>query len=107
MIYNYFIFVSFKKVAAPLLDKNKAVFEILLKDMAMKSLVLQSKLMALVMLYLELLQEEIFLFTVTKQQASTCRIMQLLELNSIELVKTWNNHKFKAFCLTKMNHIIH
>ena len=43
-----------RKVATPLLDRNKTVFEILLKDMAMKSLVLQLELMALVMTYVEI-----------------------------------------------------
>ena len=42
------------KVATPLLDRNKTVFEVLLKGMAMKSLIFQLKLMALVMVYVEI-----------------------------------------------------
>ena len=38
----------------PLLDRYKTVIEILLKDMAMKSLVLQLKLMTLVMVYVKI-----------------------------------------------------
>ena len=58
MIYDYFIFVCFRKVATPLSDRNKTVFEILLKDMAIKSLVLQLKLMTLVMVYVEICARE-------------------------------------------------
>ena len=46
--------VCFRKVATPLLDRNKTVFEILLKDIAIKSLVLQSKLMTLMMVFVEI-----------------------------------------------------
>ena len=46
---DYFIFDCFRKVATPLLDRNKTVFKIL-----MKILVLQLKLMALVMVYVEI-----------------------------------------------------
>ena len=42
------------------------------------------------------------LFTVTKLQASTWRMMQLLELN--KFAKTWNNQEFKAFLLTNESH---
>ena len=38
MRYDYFIFVCFRKVATPLFDRNKTLFEILLIDMAKKSL---------------------------------------------------------------------
>ena len=37
-----------------MLDRNKRVFELLLKDMAMKSLVLQLMLMVLVMVWVEI-----------------------------------------------------
>ena len=58
MIYDYFIFVCFRKVVTPLLDRNKTVFEILLKDTAIKSLVLQLKLMTLVLVYNEIFARE-------------------------------------------------
>ena len=58
VIYDYFIFVCFRKVATQLLDRNKTVFEILLKDMAIKSLVLQLKLMTWVMEYVEICARE-------------------------------------------------
>ena len=51
---EYFIFVCFRNVATSLFDRNKTVFEILLKDMAMKSLDSQLKLMALVMVYVKI-----------------------------------------------------
>ena len=51
--YDYFIFVYFRKVTIPLLNKKNSNFEILLEDMAMKGLNRQIKLMALVMVYLE------------------------------------------------------
>ena len=57
-IYEYFIFVCFRKVATPLLNRNKAVFERLLRDMAIKSLVLQFKLMTLVILFVEICAKE-------------------------------------------------
>ena len=41
-----------------MLDRNKTVFEILLKDMVIKSLVLQLKLMTLVMVYIEICARE-------------------------------------------------
>ena len=41
-----------------MLDRNKTVFEILLKDMTIKSLVLQLKLMTLVTLYFEICARE-------------------------------------------------
>ena len=53
MIYDYFIFVCFREVTIPLRYINKTVFEILLKGMAIKNLVLQLKLMALAMVYVE------------------------------------------------------
>ena len=56
--YDYFIFVYFRKVTTPLLDRNKTVFEILLKDMTIKSLVLQLRLMALVIVYVEICARE-------------------------------------------------
>ena len=56
--YDYFIFVCFRKVTTPLLDRNKTVFEILLKDMTIKSLVLQLRLMTLVMVYVEICARE-------------------------------------------------
>ena len=59
MIYDYFIFVCLWRVATPLLDRNKTVFEILLKEMAIKSLVLQLKLMTLVMVYVEICARKI------------------------------------------------
>ena len=58
VIYDYFIFVCFRKVATQLLDRNKTVFEILLKDKAIKCLVLQLKLMTLVMEYVEICARE-------------------------------------------------
>ena len=58
VIYDYFIFVYFRKVATPLLDRNKTVFKILLIDMTIKSLVLQLKLMPLVMVYVEICARE-------------------------------------------------
>ena len=58
VIYDYFIFFCFRKVATQLLDRNKTVFEILLKDMAIKSLVLQLKLMTLVIEYVEICARE-------------------------------------------------
>ena len=58
VIYNDFTFACVRKVATPLLDRNKTVFEILLKDMAIKSLVLQLKLMTLVMEYVEICARE-------------------------------------------------
>ena len=58
VIYDYFIFVCFRKIATPLLDRNKAVFETLLKDMVIKSLVLQLNLMTLVMVYVEICARE-------------------------------------------------
>ena len=64
VIYDYFIFVCFKKVATPLLDRNKTVIEILLKGMAIsyiKSLVLQLKLITLVMVYTVICARENFL----------------------------------------------
>ena len=51
---EYFIFVCFRNVATSLFDRNKTVFEILLKDMAMKSLDSQLKLMALVMVHVKI-----------------------------------------------------
>ena len=45
-------------MATPLLDRNKAVFETLLKDMVIKSLVLQLNLMTLVMVYVEICARE-------------------------------------------------
>ena len=54
MIYDYFIFGCFRKVATPLLDRSKTVFEILLEDMTMKSLGLQLKLITLAMVYVEI-----------------------------------------------------
>ena len=51
--YDYFIFVYFRKVTIPLLNKKNSNFEMLLEDMAMKGLNRQIKLMALVMVYLE------------------------------------------------------
>ena len=41
-----------------MLDRNKTVFEISLKDMDIKSLVLQLKLMTLVMVYVEICVRE-------------------------------------------------
>ena len=46
--------MCFRKFATPLLDKRKRVFEMLLKDTATKGLVLQLKLMALVIVYVEI-----------------------------------------------------
>ena len=47
--YDYFIFIYFRKVTIPLFDRNRSVFEILLKYMDMKSLDCQLKLITLVM----------------------------------------------------------
>ena len=58
VIYDCFIFVCFRKVATPLLDRNKTFFETLLKDMTIKSLVLQLKLMTLMMVYVEICASE-------------------------------------------------
>ena len=58
MIHDYLIFVCFRKFATPLLDRNKTVFEILLKEMDIKSLVLQLKLMTLVLVYFEICVRE-------------------------------------------------
>ena len=58
VIYDYFIFVCFRKAATPFLDRNKSVFEILLKDMAIKSLFLQLQLTTLVMVYVEICATE-------------------------------------------------
>ena len=54
MIYDYFIFICFRKVATPLLDSLWNIA----KGMAIKSLVLQIKLMALVMVYVEICARE-------------------------------------------------
>lgn len=52
--YDYLIFVYFRKVAIPLFGRNKSFFEILLRNMVMKSLNCQLQLMALVMVYIEI-----------------------------------------------------
>ena len=49
-----FYFVRFRKVATPLFDRNETVFEILMNRMAKKSLDPQLKLMAFVMVYVEI-----------------------------------------------------
>ena len=54
MWYDYFILVCFREVAILLFDRNKTVFEILLKEKAMKSLDCQLKLMALVIVCVEI-----------------------------------------------------
>ena len=54
MIHDYLTFVCFRKFITPLLDRNKTVFEILLKDIDIKSLVLQLKLMTLMMVHVEI-----------------------------------------------------
>ena len=46
------------KISIPLLDRNKTVFEILLKDMVMKKFVLQLKLVRLVIVYVEICARE-------------------------------------------------
>ena len=53
-IHDYLIFVCFRKFATSLLDRKKTVFEISLKDMDIKGLVLQLKLMILVMVYVKI-----------------------------------------------------
>ena len=58
MIHDYLIFVCFRKFTTPLLDRNKTPFEILLKDMDVKSLVLQLKLLTLMMVYIEICARE-------------------------------------------------
>ena len=58
VIYDYIIFVCFKKVAIPLLNRNKTVFKTLLKDVAIKILVLQLKLITLVIVYVEICARE-------------------------------------------------
>ena len=58
MIHDYLIFVCFRKFATQLFDRNKTVFEILLKDMNIKSLVFQLKLMTFVMVYVEICARE-------------------------------------------------
>ena len=47
-------FVCFRKIITTLFDRNTRVFEIVLTDMAMKSLDCQLNLMALVMVYVEI-----------------------------------------------------
>lgn len=54
VIYDYFILVCFRRVVTPLVDRNKTVFEILPKYMALESLVLQLKLMVLMMVFTEI-----------------------------------------------------
>ena len=49
--YDYFILCCFRKVGIPLFDRIKSVFEILPKDMIMKSLDRQLELIALLMVY--------------------------------------------------------
>ena len=44
-------FARFRKVAIPLFERNETIFKILLKDIAMKTLDCQLKLMALVVVY--------------------------------------------------------
>ena len=61
------------------LIETKIVFEIVLKDMAMKGLERQLKLMTLIMVCIENRVEEMALFT-AKQKASTKIFLQLLEL---------------------------
>ena len=62
---HYFIFVYFRKVVIPLFDRNKSVFEIMLRDMDMISLNCQLKLMALVMVYVEIVARgNVPLFTI-------------------------------------------
>ena len=51
--YENFIFVSFRTIATPLFYRNKTVFEMLMKDMAMKSFDLRLTLMTLVIVYAE------------------------------------------------------
>ena len=88
-----------------MLDRNKAVFEIMLKDMTIKDLVLQLKLMTLV--YVEICTTENVPFYCNKATGVDMQNDAVLELNSISLVKTWNSQEFKAFLLMKMNYIIH
>ena len=58
MVHDYLIFVCFRKFANLLLDRNKGIFEILLKDINIKSLVLKLKLMTLVMVHVEICARE-------------------------------------------------
>ena len=55
---TFFIFVCFRKILILLLYRNKTVFERLQKDMAIKSLVLQIKLMTLLMVYVKICARE-------------------------------------------------
>ena len=73
-------FARFRKVAIPLFERNETIFKILLKDIAMKTLDCQLKLMALVWYTLQFVREGILLFTEAEQQVSTCRFVQSLEL---------------------------
>ena len=66
-----------------MLDRNKAVFEIMLKDMAIKDLVLQLKLMTLVMVYVEICTTENVPFYCNKATGVDMQNDAVLELNSI------------------------
>ena len=54
MWYDYFILVCFRKDATPFFDRKNTAFEILLKDITIRSLDLKLNLMALVMVYVEI-----------------------------------------------------
>ena len=99
----YFIFVCFRKVATRLLDRNKTVFKILLEDMAIKSLVLQLKLMTLVMVYVEICARENV--PVYCNKATGVGIMQNDAVADV-IIQYIRIQVFKVFLLTKMNHII-
>ena len=58
VLHDYLIFVCFRKFATPLLNRNKTVFEISLKDMDIRSSVLQLKLTTVVMVYVEICARE-------------------------------------------------
>ena len=92
------------KVATSLLDRNKTVFEILLKNMAIKSLVLQLNLMTLEVVYIEICARENVPVYCNKETGVD---MQNHAVAGVKHYVTWNSQEFKAFVLTKMNHIIH
>ena len=59
VIHDYLIFFFFfRNFATTLLDRKKTVFEILMKDMDIKSFVLQLKLVTLVMVYVDICARE-------------------------------------------------
>ena len=58
----------------PLFDRNRSIFEILLRDIAMKSLNYQVKLMTLVMVYIQIgAKGNILILTIRHQHAESCK----------------------------------